>query len=171
MHTLFIGGCRSGKSAEALRKAETFDADRRLFMATCRPYDAEMRARIERHRRERDASWETLEVPLELAAALETHNARGHIILVDCLTLWTTNLMMAGRSEEAVEAQLTALAQALAAMRCPVILVANEVGQGIVPENQMARRFRDWAGMVNQKMAACVDQVIWMVAGIPVKIK
>ena len=171
MNTLIIGGCRSGKSAEALRKAEACEADRRLFVATCRPHDAEMRARIERHRRERDASWETLEIPLALAAALETHNVRGHILLVDCLTLWITNLMMDERSEAAVEAEIASLTRTLTAMHCPVILVANEVGQGIVPENQMARRFRDWAGMANQRVAACVDQVIWMVAGIPVKIK
>ena len=171
MITFIIGGCRSGKSAEALRRAEALDAKRRLFVATCRPHDAEMRARIERHRRERDASWETLEVPLNLVEALETHNTSGHVILVDCLTLWTTNLMLDDPSENEVEAQALNLVSALAAMHCPVILVANEVGQGIVPENAMARRFRDWAGMVNQKVAACADQVIWMVAGIPVKIK
>ncbi len=171
MNTLIIGGCRSGKSAEALAKAEAIEAGRRLFVATCRPYDEEMRARIERHRRERDASWETLEVPLELPAALEAHDARGHIILVDCLTLWITNLMMDERTQADVEAQITSLTQTLETMRSPVILVSNEVGQGIVPENEMARRFRDLAGTVNQKVAASVDQVIWMVAGIPVKIK
>ncbi|MDJ0887774.1 MAG: bifunctional adenosylcobinamide kinase/adenosylcobinamide-phosphate guanylyltransferase [Desulfobacterales bacterium] len=171
MITFIIGGCRSGKSAEALRRAEALEAERRIFVATCRPYDAEMRARIERHRRERDASWETLEVPLELADALEAHNADGHVILVDCLTLWTTNLMMDAQAENDVEAPTAILVRTLAKMRCPVLLVANEVGQGIVPENAMARRFRDWAGMVNQKMAASADQVIWMVAGIPVKIK
>ncbi|MDJ0854080.1 MAG: bifunctional adenosylcobinamide kinase/adenosylcobinamide-phosphate guanylyltransferase [Desulfobacterales bacterium] len=171
MITLIIGGCRSGKSAEALRRAEAHDALRRIFVATCRPYDAEMRARIERHRRERDARWETLEVPLELADALEAHDADGHVILVDCLTLWATNLLMDGQSENDVEAQTATLVRTLAQMRCPVILVANEVGQGIVPENAMARRFRDWAGMINQKVAAGADQVVWMVAGIAVKIK
>jgi adenosylcobinamide kinase/adenosylcobinamide-phosphate guanylyltransferase len=171
MNTLIIGGCRSGKSAEALRMAEALEADRRLFVATCRPYDAEMRTRIERHRRARDASWETLEVPLALSAALETHNDRRHVILVDCLTLWITNLMLDAQPEDAVTAQISGLTQALKAMRCPVILVANEVGQGIVPENPMARRFRDWAGMVNQQVAACADQVMWMMAGIPMKIK
>ena len=171
MNILIIGGCRSGKSAEALAQAEAIESGRRLFVATCRPYDDEMRARIERHQRERDASWETLEVPLELPAALAAHDARGRIILVDCLTLWITNLMMDARTQADVETQIGALTQTLMAMRSPVILVSNEVGQGIVPENEMARRFRDLAGTVNQKVAASVDQVIWMVAGIPVKIK
>ena len=171
MVTFIIGGCRSGKSAEGLRRAEALDVDRRIFVATCRPYDAEMRARIERHRRERDASWETLEVPLDLAGTLEAHNARGQVILVDCLTLWTTNLMMDAPAESDFEAQAANLVRVLAGVRCPVILVANEVGQGIVPENAMARRFRDGAGMINQKMAAGADQVVWMVAGIPVPIK
>ncbi len=171
MNILIIGGCRSGKSAEALTQAEAIEAGRRLFVATCRPYDDEMRARIERHQRERDASWETLEVPLELPAALAAHDARGHIILVDCLTLWITNLMMDERTQADVEALITSLTQTLKAMHSPVILVSNEVGQGIVPENEVARRFRDLAGTANQKVAACVDQVVWMVAGIPVKIK
>ena len=171
MIIFIIGGCRSGKSAEALRRGEALEAERRIFVATCRPYDAEMQARIERHRRERDARWETLEVPLELADTLETHNTDGHVILVDCLTLWTTNLMMDGQADNVVETRTAALVRTLVQMRCPVILVANEVGQGIVPENATARRFRDWAGMVNQKVAASADQVIWMVAGIPVKIK
>ncbi len=171
MITFIIGGCRSGKSAEALRRAEAMDAEHRIFVATCRPYDAEMRARIERHRRERDASWTTLEVPLDLVETLENHNVGAHVILVDCLTLWTTNLMMDAQEEKDVEARAAHLVRVLAEMDCPVILVANEVGQGIVPENAMARRFRDWAGMVNQKVAAVADQVVWMVAGIPVKVK
>jgi adenosylcobinamide kinase/adenosylcobinamide-phosphate guanylyltransferase len=171
MNILIIGGCRSGKSAWALSEAEKFNTHRRLFIATCQPYDDEMRTRIDRHQRERDASWETLEIPLELPATLAAHNARGNVILTDCLTLWMTNLMLAEWSDAEIDAQIAALMDTLSAMRCPVILVANEVGQGIVPENQMARRFRDWAGMVNQKVAACADQVLWMVAGIPVKIK
>ena len=171
MNTIIIGGCRSGKSARALSEAENFNPRRRLFIATCRPCDDEMRTRIARHQRERDPRWETLEVPLELPATLAAHNTRGNVILVDCLTLWITNLMLAERSGAEIESQIAALVDAMSVMRCPVILVANEVGQGIVPENRMARRFRDWAGMVNQKVAACADQVIWMVAGIPVKIK
>lgn len=171
MNLLITGGCRSGKSAHALIEAENFEVPRRLFVATCRPYDEEMRARIARHQRERDARWETLEVPRELPETLAAHNAHGNIILVDCLTLWVTNLMMAKRSEADIEAQIAALTNTLTVMRCPVILVSNEVGQGIVPDNPMARQFRDWAGLVNQKVAACADRVIWMVAGIPVPIK
>ncbi len=171
MNTFIIGGCRSGKSARALLIARETDAERKLFIATCQPHDEEMRERIARHQRERHPSWKTLEVPLELPAALEAHNVRGHIILVDCLTLWVTNLILAEQPDTAIETQTAALLQALTGMRCPVILVSNEVGQGIVPENPLARRFRDWAGWVNQKVAARADRVIWMVAGIPVTIK
>ncbi len=151
--------------------AEDFQADRRLFIATCRPFDQEMRDRIARHQRERDAGWETLEIPLELAPTLETCNAPGNIVLVDCLTLWLTNLMLTGPAESDLEKSITKLTRSLTAMRCPVILVSNEVGQGIVPENRLARQFRDWAGQVNQGVAQCADQVFWMVSGIAVKIK
>jgi adenosylcobinamide kinase/adenosylcobinamide-phosphate guanylyltransferase len=171
MITFIMGGCRSGKSARALVEAEGCQAAHRLFVATCRPYDEEMRRRIARHQRERDASWETLEVPLELAETLASHNAPDNVLVVDCLTLWVTNLMLAEKSSADVEAQVAALTRTLKAMKCPVILVANEVGQGIVPENAMARQFRDWAGLVNQRVAACADRVMWMVAGIPVTIK
>jgi adenosylcobinamide kinase/adenosylcobinamide-phosphate guanylyltransferase len=171
MNTLIIGGCRSGKSARALAEAAASGAANRLFIATCEPYDAEMRARVERHQRERDAGWHTREVPLDLPQALVDDNDARNVLVVDCLTLWVTNLLMADSSDETIEAAVAALTANLAAMTCPVILVANEVGQGIVPENALARRFRDWAGLVNQRVAAGVDRVLWMVAGIPVKIK
>ncbi len=171
MHTLVIGGCRSGKSAYALDLAEGVQAGRKLFMATCQPYDDEMRARVARHQRERDATWETLEVPMELARTLELHNTGGSVVLVDCLTFWLTNMAMANLSEIDIERRIASLDQTLSAMKVPVILVTNEVGQGIVPENRLARQFRDWAGHMNRKMAQRADQVIWMVAGIPVMVK
>ena len=171
MHRLIIGGCRSGKSAQALGMAEGFQAARKFFVATCQPYDDEMRERIARHQRERDASWETLEVPMELSRALELHNTDGSVIVVDCLTLWLTNLALANLSEIDIERRIASLDQTLAAMKIPVILVTNEVGQGIVPENRLARQFRDWAGLLNRRVAQSADQVVWMVAGIPVAVK
>ncbi len=171
MKILVIGGCRSGKSAHALGLAEGIQAGRKLFVATCQPYDDEMRARVARHQRERDATWETLEVPLELARTLEDHNAVGNVILVDCLTFWLTNLAMARLPEAALERRIASLAKTLNTMKVPVILVTNEVGQGIVPENRLARQFRDWAGLLNRMVAQSADQVIWMVAGIPVAVK
>ena len=171
MHTLVIGGCRSGKSAYALDLAEGVQAGRKLFMATCQPYDDEMRARVARHQRERDATWETLEVPMELARTLELHNTGGSVVLVDCLTFWLTNMAMANLSEIDIQRRIASLDQTLTAMKVPVILVTNEVGQGIVPENRLARQFRDWAGLLNRRVAQSADQVVWMVAGIPVKVK
>ncbi len=171
MTILLIGGCRSGKSAHALRLAEDMQTDRKLFVATCQPDDDEMRARVARHQRERDGSWETLEVPLELSRTLECHDTIGNVILVDCLTLWLTNLIINQLPEVELEQRIATLEQTLAAMNVPVLLVTNEVGQGIVPENRLARQFRDWAGHMNRKMAQRAHQVIWMVAGIPVMVK
>ena len=171
MHVLVIGGCRSGKSAHALDLANGFQADHKLFVATCQPYDDEMRARVARHQRERDPTWETLEVPLDLSRALEHHNTAGSVVLVDCLTLWLTNMAMANLPETDIERRIASLDQTLTAMKVPVILVTNEVGQGIVPENRLARQFRDWAGLLNRRVAQSADQVVWMVAGIPVAVK
>ncbi len=168
---LVIGGCRSGKSAHALALAEDLPGDRRLFVATCRPGDDEMQRRVARHRRERGPQWATLEEPLALAEALRTESRRRDVILVDCLTLWISNLLADEVDEDTVRARATDLSRVLAAVSCPVLLVTNEVGAGIVPENALARLFRDCVGFANQRLAAAVDRVVWMVAGIPVTIK
>ena len=167
---LVIGGCRSGKSREAMRLAAAVGG-RRVFVATCVPHDAEMIARVERHQAERDDSWQTIEEPLDLTEVLGREDAADRVVLIDCLTLWTSNLMAAGMSDGAIADRVAELARHLSALRGRAILVTNEVGGGIVPENPLARRFRDLAGLVNQRIAAACHQVVWMVAGIGVAIK
>jgi adenosylcobinamide kinase/adenosylcobinamide-phosphate guanylyltransferase len=169
--TLIIGGCRSGKSRHALALAEAVPGDRKLFVATCVPADAEMRDRVTRHPAQREHRWTTAEVAVDIAATIRDNSSASDVIVVDCLTLWTSNLMMASKDPEAISQQVYQLIAAVTQSRCPVILVANEVGLGIVPENQLARRFRDQAGFINQQVAAAVDDVVWMVAGIAVTIK
>jgi len=170
--TFFVlGGCRSGKSSYALRTAQEFGGSRKIFIATCIPHDDEMHQRVARHREERSRDWETVEAPLLLPEAIDDTSRRADTVLVDCLTLWTSNLLMESDDPAKIEAQIPRLTAAVKEADCPVVLVSNEVGQGIVPENKLARQFRDLVGYVNQAVAGCVDEVIWSVAGIPVKIK
>lgn len=169
--TLVVGGCRSGKSRYALELAERGFGARKVFMATCVPADGEMRCRVERHQAERGPSWTTVESPVRIAEDLLYHSNRADGIIVDCLTLWVSNLMLEDPDLDAVACRVRMLTDALRQTRCPVVLVSNEVGAGIVPENALARRFRDAAGFVNQQVARCADTVVWMVAGIPVTVK
>jgi adenosylcobinamide kinase/adenosylcobinamide-phosphate guanylyltransferase len=168
---LVIGGCRSGKSRQALAVAEAFTAARRIFIATCVPRDDEMRRRVSRHKAERDRSWHTVETPLELPRALKDFARAGNVVLVDCLTLWISNLLLASDHTDRIEAHVDQLVEALRQTDGLVVLVSNEVGTGIVPENLLARVFRDAAGFANQRVAQAADRVLWMVAGIPVQIK
>lgn len=168
---LVIGGCRSGKSRFAQATAEALAVQQRIFVATCIAQDEEMQARVAAHRLQRNPGrWQTVEEPLALAAAIRSRAAPDCVILVDCLTLWVTNLLMAPENTD-LHAAVDELIRALQGVRGPVILVSNEVGTGIVPENALARRFRDAAGMANQAVAAIADRVVWMVAGIPVTVK
>ena len=167
---LVLGGCRSGKSGHALQLAQSL-GKKRTFVATCVPRDAEMQQRVDRHQLERDASWTTLEVPTELAEAIRTHSPSAEVMLVDCLTLWLSNLLMETAAVGRIRERFADLADAVQAAPNPVILVSNEVGAGIVPENPLARKYRDLAGWANQSMAAVCDRVVWTVAGIPVTIK
>jgi adenosylcobinamide kinase/adenosylcobinamide-phosphate guanylyltransferase len=167
---LVLGGCRSGKSSHALELAEAM-GPRRIFVATCVPRDDEMRERVARHRLERSDAWQTLEVPVDLAGAIDTHGAAADVILVDCLTLWLSNLLMESDDTDALRRRIDALAHAVHHAPGAVVLVSNEVGAGIVPENRLARLYRDLAGWANQAMAAACDRVVWTVAGIPVTIK
>ncbi len=174
--TLVIGGCRSGKSSHALHLADGMGNAGKYFLATCIPRDDEMHQRVFRHRAERGANWIAVETPVFLAEAIRDIGPKANILLVDCLTLWVSNLMMEqavdpDASEDLLAAQTCRLIESLRTAPCPVILVTNEVGAGIVPDNPLARQFRDAVGQVNQRIAACADHVIWMVAGIPVKIK
>jgi adenosylcobinamide kinase/adenosylcobinamide-phosphate guanylyltransferase len=156
--TLVLGGARSGKSrfAESLITALPPPW---IYAATGQALDAEMAERIAAHRARRGAGWATVEAPRDLAATLEAYATAP--ILVDCLTLWLSNLMMA---ETAIEAEFDRLEHALAKATGPVVLVANEVGSGIVPDNALARRFRDLQGWLNQRIAAQADRVVLVVA-------
>lgn len=164
--TLVLGGARSGKSAHAERLCERAAA--RLYLATAEAGDDEMAERIRRHRARRGPAWTTVEEPVELAAALGRYAAPDRPVLVDCLTLWLSNVMAAGRD---VGAERERLVGALAATAGPVVLVSNEVGLGLVPETPLGRAFRDEAGRLNQAVAAVAGRVVFVAAGIPLTLK
>jgi adenosylcobinamide kinase/adenosylcobinamide-phosphate guanylyltransferase len=169
--TLVIGGCRSGKSRFALGLAEDSAHHSPIFIATSVPHDDEMKARVLKHQEERGDRWTTIEEPLHISDTIMQHNNREDVILVDCITLWLSNLLLGNDTAHSVERHVETLTQTLQTAECRIILVSNEVGQGIVPENKLARQFRDLAGSVNQSLAACADQVVWLVAGIPSTLK
>lgn len=162
--TLVLGGARSGKSRHAEGLVTAFGGPR-VYIATARVWDDEMAERVARHRDDRGPGWTTVEEPLNLTGALRAHAADGTGVLVDCLTLWLTNLMMA---EADIEAETAALAAALAGLPGRIVLVSNEVGLGIVPDNALARRFRDHAGRLHQTVAALAPRVVLTVAGLPI---
>lgn len=166
-HSLILGGARSGKSAWAESRAEGSGL-RPVYVATAEALDDEMRERIARHRARRDTAWRTLEAPLELARAIVEEAAADRVLLVDCLTLWLTNLMVAERDLEGEQAELL---RALEAARGPVIMVSNEVGQGVVPANAMARAFVDRAGHLHQALARGCGLVVLITAGLPLALK
>ena len=163
---LITGGARSGKSRRAEARARSFPG-RPVYIATAEPLDGEMEDRIARHRARRGDDWIEREAPLDLVQAL-TDTDGGGARLVDCLTLWLSNLLHAGR-DWSREAAL--LAAALGRQQSPVVLVTNEVGLGIVPDNALARTFRDAAGLLNQTIAEVADEVEFVVAGLPMKVK
>ncbi|MDQ0392493.1 bifunctional adenosylcobinamide kinase/adenosylcobinamide-phosphate guanylyltransferase [Labrys monachus] len=162
--TFVLGGARSGKSryAEELVAAEPAPW---CYIATAQAFDDEMRARIAEHRSRRDARWQTSEAPLGLPGALA---AAAGPVLVDCLTLWLTNLML---GEHPLAPAFDRLEAAIAAASGPVVMVSNEVGLSIVPDNALARAFRDDQGRLNQRVARLADRVIFMVAGLPMVVK
>lgn len=168
MSALFvIGGARSGKSRYAQTRAETLGANP-VFVATAEAFDDEMHARIAQHRADRDARWRTVEAPRDLAAAIDALDDGRAVVLVDCLTLWTSNLLLADAD---ITAATTGLCVAIGRFKGSLILVANEVGLGIVPDNALARRFRDAAGQINQAVAASADEVVLLTAGLPLTLK
>ncbi|MDQ0348204.1 bifunctional adenosylcobinamide kinase/adenosylcobinamide-phosphate guanylyltransferase [Ancylobacter vacuolatus] len=164
--TLVLGGARSGKSAYAEGLISGFSPPW-SYIATAQAWDSEMEERIALHRARRGAGWQTLDAPHELAATLKALPP-GRPVLVDCLTLWLSNRMLA---EADLATECAALVEALAAHEGPVVVVSNEVGLGIVPDNALARRFRDAQGRLNQTVAARADSVIFMVAGLPLFVK
>lgn len=163
--TLILGGARSGKSAHAEALIGGCEA---VYLATAQAFDAEMVERLRLHRERRGPNWTTVEEPLELVAALAAHCRPERPVLVDCLTLWLSNLMLAGRD---AGAEAKALAAALPGLAGPVVLVSNEVGLGIVPDNALARAFRDHAGRLHQDIAAVAQRVVFVAAGLPLVLK
>lgn len=168
---IFItGGARSGKSLWALELAKTL-GEKVLFIATAIPRDEEMKARVEKHRRLRPPQWETVEEETQVVSLLEKITPSYQAVILDCLTLYLSNLLLLNLPEETIHQEIEKLVQAIRNLAIPIIIVANEVGSGIVPDNLLARKFRDLAGWANQTFGRCCDEVYFMVAGIPLKIK
>ena len=168
--TLVLGGARSGKSAFAQGSAEAKAAEtggRLVMIATAQAFDAEMAERIARHREDRGAAWMTVEAPMDIAAALDGLGA-DDVVVVDCLTLWLSNLMLDERDAAAAAAALVAT---VGRFKGTLWLVSNEVGFGIVPDNALARRFRDEAGRLHQALAQAADAVTLVVAGLTLRLK
>lgn len=164
---LVLGGARSGKSRFAQASAEALPGEL-LYVATAQAFDDEMASRIARHRDDRGPRWRTVEEPLDLPSVIAREAGPDRVILVDCLTLWASNLILADRD---VRSATAALLATLHGQPHPIIFVSNEVGLGIVPDNALARRFRDDAGELNQAIAAAVDSVVLMTAGLPLTLK
>ena len=165
--TLVLGGARSGKSRHAENLVES-QSGPCVYLATAKAGDAEMAERIARHRARRGDRWTTLEAPLDLVGALQECTGPDRAVLVDCLTLWLSNLLGAGRE---VETEREHLIAALPTLGGPVVFVSNEVGLGVVPDNALARKFVDHAGWLHQSLAAAAASVVVMTAGIPTHIK
>jgi adenosylcobinamide kinase / adenosylcobinamide-phosphate guanylyltransferase len=162
--TLVLGGMRSGKSLYAEELIET--CGKGLYLATAEARDEEMKQRIKRHKERRGKAWQTIEEPLDIVAVIQENTSRP--ILVDCLSLWVANLMEAGRD---IEAETNALVRTLDSYKGHVVLVSNEVGLGGVSENALARAFCDQSGLLNQKVAAVADRVVFLAAGLPMVMK
>jgi adenosylcobinamide kinase/adenosylcobinamide-phosphate guanylyltransferase len=166
---LVLGGARSGKSRYALE--QTAQAGFVAFLATARAVDSEMAARIARHRAERPARWSTIEAPLEVVAACRRAIRSHDLIVVDCATVWVANLMERGDEDVAVLAAADDLAKLMRERLVTLVIVSNEVGEGVHPPTPLGRRFRDLLGSVNQRLAAAADRVTFMVAGMPLGVK
>lgn len=164
--TLIIGGAASGKSdfAEGL---VTASGNSRIYLATAQAHDSEMAAKINRHQKTRGAGWRTIEAPLDLSNALGSASA-GDVVLLDCATLWLTNQLMA---EADLQIAQSTLLTSLTSCKAPVVVVSNEVGTGIVPENALARKFREAQGRLNQRLAAQSDLAVTVIAGLPMVLK
>jgi adenosylcobinamide kinase/adenosylcobinamide-phosphate guanylyltransferase len=163
---LVLGGARSGKTRRALHLACGFS--HRVYLATAEALDDEMRERIALHQAERADGWQTIEAPLELVGALAGVDDPQAVVVVDCLTLWLSNLTFAERD---IDAETAALMAALPHTKPAVIFVSNEIGLGLVPETRLGRQFRDAQGRLNQAVAAAVDQVEFVAAGLPIRLK
>lgn len=174
MKTLVLGGARSGKSRYAEQIAEQFQGEV-VYIATATAGDSEMQLRIDEHKRQRPQSWTLIEEPLELAAVLQKNDSRERCILVDCLTLWLSNCLAeeamnenTGQpSEKILEQRIQELVETVVQMKAELVLVSNEVGQGVVPMGELSRRFVDESGRLHQKLAQVCERVVFTTAGIP----
>ncbi len=164
------GGARSGKSAFAEKLADGL-AGKRAYIATAQALDPEMAARIERHRQGRSNKWDTYEEPLAVAELFRKLAGRHPVVLLDCLTLWLSNIMAHSEGDGDITDRSEDLIAAIKGFDSACIVVSNEVGLGIVPDNPIARQFRDCAGILNQKMAKIADEAYFMASGIPMRIK
>lgn len=168
---IFItGGARSGKSAFA-EKIAANRPGKHAYLATAQALDAEMVERIDQHRRRRGDAWDTYEEPLAVGELVRKLSGRYGLVLLDCLTLWLSNVMARADQDAEIAKKVDDLAAALRSFDGSLVAVSNEVGLGIVPDNPLARRFRDLAGMMNQRIAAVADEAYFVAAGLPVKIK
>ncbi len=168
--TLVLGGARSGKSRFALALGNT-QAGKKVYLATAEPGDTEMAARIEQHRQERGQDWETIESPFCLPETLQSLEDRADVVLLDCLTLWLSNLMMQTQNPQEISKKIAALIEIVPTLNFRLIAVSNEVGPGFVPAVALSRTFRDFAGLLHQQWATVVQEVYFMTAGIAQKIK
>lgn len=167
--TFILGGARSGKSEYALKLASK--AKKVAFIATCEALDEEMESRIRKHKSSRPKHWTSLEEPLAVAGAINKCSGENDLILIDCLTLLVTNLLLKDKTMEEIESEMYSIIRALKKHKGSSVVVSNEVGLGIVPDNKLGRQFRDIAGMVNKIAAQEADRVFFMVSGIPWRIK
>ena len=164
------GGCRSGKSQFALDYANRH-FHKKLYLATCEALDEEMAKRIEDHRKKRGLDWQTVEEPFKIAEAIEQHEHDVEVILLDCITLWLSNLLMREKSDREIMNEVSTLVDTVKQCQTSFIFVSNEVGMGLVPVEPLGRRFRDLSGMANQKIAEVAQTAVFMVSGIPIFLK
>jgi adenosylcobinamide kinase/adenosylcobinamide-phosphate guanylyltransferase len=171
---LLVGGARSGKSTLAQEMAGNLGG-KVLFCATAEPLDDEMRARIETHKRSRPANWDTIESSLNIARALRKTASNYDTVIIDCITLLVANCLgddaASGQAEQAILSEIEALLELMAQRQSNYILVSNEVGSGLVPDNKLGRIYRDMLGQANQRLAKCADEVYFMAAGLSLKMK
>ena len=168
---IFItGGCRSGKSTLALELARK-NKGRTAFVATAVGFDGEMRKRIGDHKKLRPAGWKTFEEPDDLSGLLSSLPKDFKTVIIDCVTIYLTNLLVAKKNIKKIEEEMAAVIRAIQSSPASYIVVSNEVGAGIVPATGLGRKFRDLAGEVNKQLASAADEVYFMVSGIPMKIK
>ncbi len=168
--TFILGGARSGKSSYALGLAKK-SKGKVIFIATCQPKDAEMKKRIKAHKRARPLSWQTVEEYINIDQAIEKTSGKCVCLVIDCLTLWVSNLILAGYNQDKIADKINKVLSSLKKIKAKAIIVSNEVGLGIVPQNKLGRYFRDAAGRINQIVVGQADEVFFMLSGLPLKLR